>query len=89
MKAGPRSGCSWASEMDGHVGLGRPDGMTPKREPMVSTGSWRSCTSAVTAKMATMEPGKRRLMLGQMAMMSSDSADNAMVIGSTVGNART
>ena len=43
----------------GKCSVGNPDGIPPKRVPMVSTGKRNTQTTAVPANNATMYPGMR------------------------------
>ena len=52
--AGEMSGRSRSTRKCGITSLGNPDGMPPKRVPMVSTGSLNATTAAVPANRATM-----------------------------------
>ena len=57
--AGAINGRSKSARNCGILIPGKPDGMPPKRVPIVSTGSFSSITSAVPANRATMYPGTR------------------------------
>ena len=57
--AGEINGRSRSAWNRGMIMWGRPDGMPPKRVPIVSTGSFSKTTSAVPANSATMYPGTR------------------------------
>ena len=64
--AGPTSSRSSASETEGSTGLGRLDGISPKRLPMVSTGSVQQLgRRPCPAISATSGAGTRWLMRGQ------------------------
>ena len=52
--AGEMSGRSRSTRKCGMINLGNPEGMPPKRVPMVSTGSLKTTTAAVPANRATM-----------------------------------
>ena len=57
--AGEISGRSKSKRNCGILIPGKPEGMPPKRVPIVSTGSFSKTTSAVPANSATMYPGTR------------------------------
>jgi len=56
---------------------GRPLGIPPKREPIVSTGSPKTATAPVAAISATIEPGSRRTTCGTTSTTINDAAPRA------------
>ena len=63
--AGLNSSTNLSKGTVGMRGNGRWLGTSPKREWMVLTGRWKSCTSKVVARIAISEPGTFLVTLGQ------------------------
>src|SRR5258708_16376363 len=59
VRAGPSKAWIRSARNLGITKCGKPTGIPPKREPMVSTGSLKSTTAAVPNRKATMAPGMR------------------------------
>ncbi len=74
----------WVQGMDGKCGAGSEEGTAPKREPMVATSRWKSCTTIVAATIATKGAGTIREMRGQKTRMSSEPQPTRAVVRSTV-----
>lgn len=81
--AGDTNARTIATDSCGNWGAGRDASIAPKREPIVSTGQPRSCTSAVVAMSATKGAGSRRLIFGHPIRMVSVMAATPMAYGFT------
>ena len=86
VNAGANSGPSSAKDTVGSANGGRPDGMPPKREPIVSTSSPSATAAPVPATSATTGPGTLRQRFGQSATSSTQAVPSATLCGLVVGS---
>ncbi len=88
MNAGWKSCLTSCHATCGRCGLGSDDGTAPKREPIVSTGSFRIATAAVARIIATNGAGTLRDTLGQKTSTARVPVATPTAAGLTVGRAR-
>src|SRR5947209_4897303 len=74
--AGPIKSRTCSNDNSGQVKGGKPAGMPPKREPIVSTGRCKNCTRSVATIMAATDPGSRRQRFGQKTIRATHRADS-------------
>ncbi len=86
VNAGANSGPRSAKETDGSAKAGRPDGMPPKREPIVSTSRPSAAAATVPATSATTGLGTMRQRPGQSAISSTQETPSATLCGLVVGS---
>src|ERR1019366_5198213 len=85
VRAGPRKPWMRSARNRGTTKWGKPAGIPPKREPMVSTGSLNRMTAAVPSRKATIAPGIRLEMAPQRMITRTVPAASAVaVIGKRV-----
>ena len=63
-----------SSETAGRLGAGMEAWISPKREPIVSTGSPSAATAADAARIATIGPGTLREIFGQRRRIANEPA---------------
>ena len=83
-----RSGRIISGRKTGTWSGGSPDGMPPKREPIVSTERWRKRTASVPRTSATMAPGTERAHRWQASTTSRAPTPSAATVGENVPSAR-
>ncbi len=79
MRAGPARSTNIRSVTAGQCGLGSDASMTPKRDPIVSTGRWKSWTTAVPRISATNGEGILVEIRGHWVRISRVPAESAAV----------
>src|SRR5579864_5079361 len=73
VRAEGRRGRIRSGRKEGKSIRGRPEGMPPNFEPMVSTGRFRTAATPVAATTATMEPGSRGTIFGVNRITASEA----------------
>jgi hypothetical protein len=80
VSVGMKSCCALLQLKGGSASTGRPCGMPPKREPIVSTGRCSSAATTVSTTSATTGPG-RRVARGQQNNAATHAAPSASAYG--------
>ncbi len=80
VKAGATKPRMVSHDVLGRLGLGSDAWISPNRSPIVSTGRWKSCTSAVMATSATKGAGIRRLSRGHSRMIANEASETPAAV---------
>src|SRR3546814_21111154 len=89
VNADGRTALIFANEISGSEGIGRPAGISGKREPIVSTGRLSSATANELATTAIRKPGRRGDHRRSMMISASAPTPTPMVAQLALGNTPT